>query len=67
MTNNLDAEIVPGSLDYDQTIITKHKNGVHTIEVNGLYTYIKYNTGDQVWFSVKNGQYVVRRSLLMTE
>ena len=34
--------------------ITSYDNGAYSVIIDGHYTYIKYNTGDCVWFDNKN-------------
>lgn len=41
------------------TIINDYVNGAKSILVDGRYTYIKYNTGDEIWLDFKGGKCVV--------
>lgn len=42
-----------------QTITWEFPNGASSTMVNGFYTHIKYNTGDQVWIKFVNKKYEV--------
>lgn len=42
-----------------ETTIVDLPNGSKYIMVNKIYTYIKYNTGDEIWLDFKDGEYIV--------
>ncbi len=44
-----------------QTITTEYSDGRITTIKDYNYTYIKYNTGDQIWLKVENDKYVVTK------
>lgn len=44
-----------------ETVITNYSNGASTISVNGHITFVKYSTGDKVWFSYENNSFKVIR------
>jgi hypothetical protein len=42
-----------------QTITTEYPDGRITTIKDYKYTYIKYNTGDQIWLKIENDKYIV--------
>lgn len=42
---------------YTTTVIRDYQSGAQWISVNGFVYYIKYNTGDEIWFDI-NGSIV---------
>lgn len=45
---------------YTETVIRHYHNGAQATYVDGQLQYIKYNTGDEAWFCIRDGELVVR-------
>lgn len=42
------------------TEVINYSNGAQSIMVNGKYIFIRYDNGDQVWFSFRDDGYAVQ-------
>lgn len=63
----IEVQINPGTIKLEKvkkprhTEIIQYESGALAVIENGFYRFIKYNTGDRVWFKFENGKYQVTK------